>query len=127
MSFEAIANVVDIALHKLPDMETLLDEATRAAALKQVKVDILEDRIRSLMEEEKRRTLAFHYRSYPHYYDRGNSAMNALPSYPATRQPSPLAYQPSVLPDLSSEYRNEQKNSKQEEEFREVYEGDIAD
>jgi hypothetical protein len=46
--------------------------------------------------------------------------MNALPSYSATRQPSALS-------DLSSEYRNEQKNSKEKEEIREVYEGDIAD
>ena len=127
MDLEGVAKIVDIALHELPDMETLLDEATRAAALKQVKVDILEDRIRSLMEEEKRRTLAFHYRPYPYYYDRGNSATNTLPSYSATRQPPPLPYQPSALPALSSEYGDQQKNSKEKEEIREVYEGDIAD
>lgn len=128
MSLEEVAKVVGIALHELPDMESLLDEATRAAAMKQVKVDILEDRICSLKEEEKRRTLALSsYHSCPYYYDRGNSAMNILPSYSVTRQPSPLPYQPSALPDLSSEYGNEQKNSEEKKEIREVYEGDIAD
>jgi hypothetical protein len=38
-----------------------------------------------------------------------------------------LPYPPSGYPDLSSEYRNEQKNSKEKEEICEVYEGDIAD
>ena len=126
MSLEEVAKVVDIALHELPDMESLLEQTTRAAAMKEVDLEHLESRIRTLKEEEKRSTLAlssYHY--YPYYYDRLNSAMNAPSSYP-TRQPSPLPYQPSALPDLSSEYRNEQKNSK-EEEFREVYEGDIAD
>lgn len=127
MSYEKIANIVEIALNGLPDMESRLDEATRAAAMKQVKVDILEDRIRSLKEEEKRRTLAFHYRSYPYYYDRGNSAMDALPSHSATRQPPPLTYQPSGNYDPWSEYGNEQVESKEKEEIHEIYEGDIAD
>jgi hypothetical protein len=52
--------------------------------------------------------------------------MNTPPSY-VTRQPSPLPYWPSVLPDLSSEYRNKQEKSNKKEEIREVYEGDIAD
>jgi hypothetical protein len=55
MSIEAVAKVVDIALNRLPDMEMILEETTKAVARKQVKVDILEDRIRSLEEEEKRR------------------------------------------------------------------------
>jgi thymidylate synthase len=55
MSFEAVANVIDIDLHKLPYMESLLEQATKAVARKEVKVDILEDRIHSLEEEEKRR------------------------------------------------------------------------
>jgi hypothetical protein len=122
MSFEEVAKVVDIALHELPDMESLLEQKTRAAAMKEVDIEHLENRIHTLKEEEKRRTLAlpYYYHSYPYYYDRGNSAINALPSYSATRQPSALS-------DLSSEYRNEQKNSKEKEEIREVYEGDIAD
>jgi thymidylate synthase len=36
-------------------MEALLEETTKAVARKEVKVDILEDRIHSLEEEEKRR------------------------------------------------------------------------
>jgi thymidylate synthase len=55
MSFEAVANAVDIDLNRLPDMEALLEETTKALARKEVKVDILEDRIHSLEEEEKRR------------------------------------------------------------------------
>jgi hypothetical protein len=55
MSFEAVANAVDIDLNRLPDMEALLEETTKAVARKEVKVDILEDRIHSLEEEEKRR------------------------------------------------------------------------
>src|SRR5918995_7053096 len=53
MSFEAVANAVDIDLNRLPDMEALLEETTKAVARKEVKVDILEDRIHSLEEEEK--------------------------------------------------------------------------
>lgn len=128
MSFEAVANVIDIDLHKLPYMESLLEQATKAVVRKQVKVDILEDRIRSLEKEEKRRTLALpYYHSYHYYYDRGNSAINTPPSYSVTRQPSPLPYWPSALPDLSSEYRNKQEKSNEKEEIREIYEGDIAD
>jgi septal ring factor EnvC (AmiA/AmiB activator) len=55
MSFEAVANAVDIDLNRLPDMEALLEETTKAVARKEVKADILEDRIHSLEEEEKRR------------------------------------------------------------------------
>jgi hypothetical protein len=128
MSLEEVAKVVDIALHELPDMETLLDEATRAAAMKQVDIEHLERRIHTLKEEEKKRkrmvTLSYH-----NYYvdNRENPAMKAYSYYPSSTQPSPLPYQPSALPDLSSEYRNEEKNSKEKEEIREVYEGDIAD
>ena len=52
--------------------------------------------------------------------------MKAYSYYPGSMQRS-LPYPPSALPDLSSEYRNEQKNPKEKEEIREVYEGDIAD
>jgi DNA-binding CsgD family transcriptional regulator len=128
MSLEEVAKVVDIALHELPDMETLLDEATRAAAMKQVDIEHLERRIYTLKEEEMKRkrmvTLSYH-----NYYvdNRENPAMKAYSYYPSSTQPSPLPYQQSALPNLSSEYRNEEKNSKEKEEIREVYEGDIAD
>ena len=97
MSYEKIAKVVDIALHELPDMESRLEQTTRAAAMKEVDLEHLERRIHTLKEEEKQRTLAlpYYYHSYPNYYDRGNSATNALPSYSATRQPPPLPYQTS--------------------------------
>jgi hypothetical protein len=54
MSIGAVANV-DIALQELPYMESLLDQATRAAARKQEKVDYLENRIRMIEEEEEKR------------------------------------------------------------------------
>jgi hypothetical protein len=55
MSIEAVANVVDIALNRLPDMEALLDETIKAVARKQAKVDYLEERMCYLEEEEKRK------------------------------------------------------------------------
>ena len=130
MDLEGVAKIVDIALHELPDMETLLDEATRAAAMKQVNVDILEDRIRSLKEEETKikRMVILSYHNYYYYVDnREDPAMKAYSYYPSSTQPSSLPYQPSTLPALSSEYGDQQKNSKEKEEIREVYEGDIAD
>jgi hypothetical protein len=45
MSFEAVANAVDIDLNRLPDMEILLEETTKAVARKEVKVDYLEKRM----------------------------------------------------------------------------------
>lgn len=54
MSIGAVANV-DIALQELPYMESLLDQATRAAARKQEIVDYLENRIRMIEEEEEKR------------------------------------------------------------------------
>ena len=56
MSFEEVAKVVDIALHELPDMESLLEQKTRAAAMKEVDIEHLENRIHTLKEEEKRRS-----------------------------------------------------------------------
>jgi hypothetical protein len=41
--------------------------------------------------------------------------------------PSPLPYCPSGHPDLSNEYGDEQENSREKEEIREIYEGDITD
>ena len=55
ISFERIANLVDIALKRLPNMETLFEQAKRAADRQQERLDYLENRIRSLGEEEKRR------------------------------------------------------------------------
>lgn len=128
MSLEEVAKAVDIALHELPDMESLLEEKTRAADTKIVEVNCLEYRIRSLEEEEKKRkkiiTLAYQNNFYVD--SRENPAMKAYSNYPGWTQPS-LPYKPSGYPDLSSEYGNQQKSSKEKEEIREVYEGDIAD
>jgi hypothetical protein len=42
MSFEAVANAVDIDLNRLPDMEALLEQTTKAVARKQVDAEYLE-------------------------------------------------------------------------------------
>lgn len=65
--------------------------------------------------------------SYNFYYveDRENSAF--FSPYSTSRQLSPLPYAPSGYPDLGSEYRNEQENSKEKEEILEMYPGDIAE
>src|SRR5215211_6722703 len=55
MSIEAVANVVDIDLNRLPRMEMTLEQITKAVARKQVDAEHLEKRICYLEEEEKRR------------------------------------------------------------------------
>jgi thymidylate synthase len=75
MSFEAVANAVDIDLNRLPDMEALLEETTKAVARKEVKVDILEDRIHSLEEEEKRRKRIVTLSPSSYYYVSDNSLL----------------------------------------------------
>jgi hypothetical protein len=104
----------------------ILEQTTKAVARKQVKADILEDRIRSLEEEEKRRrnrivTLP------PSFYYVENPAPNALSYYSASRHPPSLPYQSSGYPDLTNDYRNALDNPKEKEEIRGMYEGDIAD
>src|SRR5215218_7239967 len=130
MSFEAVANAVDIDLNRLPDMEALLEETTKAVARKEVKVDYLEKRMCYLEEEEKRRKkmVTLPPSSYHYVSDRENPATNAIPYYySAARQPPSLPYPPSVYPDLTNDYRNALENSKEKEEIYEMYEGDIAD
>ena len=53
ISFERIANLVDIALKRLPNVETLFEQAKWAADRQQERLDYLENRICSLEEEEK--------------------------------------------------------------------------
>ena len=43
MSIEAVAEVGDIALNRLSDMEAILEETTKAMARKEVKADYLEN------------------------------------------------------------------------------------
>jgi predicted DNA-binding protein YlxM (UPF0122 family) len=131
MSIEAVANVVDIALHELPYMESLLDQATRAAARAQEKVEYLENRIRTLEEEEKKKRVITLPPYYYHYVeDRENSAMKAFSSNSDIRQPSQLPYRPTENYDPWGEYRNKQEESeesKEKEEIREEFKGDIAE
>jgi predicted DNA-binding protein YlxM (UPF0122 family) len=106
MSIEAVANVVDIALHELPYMESLLDQATRAAARAQEKVEYLENRIRTLEEEaEKKKRIITLPSFYYHVEDREDSAMKVFSSHFDPRQPSQLPYWPSENYDPWDEYR----------------------
>ena len=105
MSYEKIANLVDIALNELSDMESLLEQTTRAAAMKEVDLEHLESRIHTLEEVEKKRkrmvTLSYH--NYYYYVDnRENPTMKAFSSN--IRQPSQLPYWPTEDFDPWSEY-----------------------
>ena len=63
MSYEAIANIVDLTLCKLPYMGTLYEQANEEASRKQDGADYLENRKYSLkneipsLEEEKRKII----------------------------------------------------------------------
>jgi hypothetical protein len=82
---------------------------------------VIKGRISSLEEEEKRRRQRI-VTLHPSSYYVENSAPNALPYYSASRQPPSLPY-----PDLTNDYRDALKYSKEKEEIYERYEGDIAD
>jgi hypothetical protein len=128
MSIEAVAKVVDIDLNRLPDMEMILEQTTKAVARKQVDLEYLEKRICYLEEEEKRRRERIVILPPSSYYV-ANSAPNALPYYSTAGQPPSLPYPPSGYPDLTNDYKNAIKNpkEKEEKEIRGMYEGDIAD
>src|ERR687892_1884511 len=117
MSIETVANVVDIDLNRLPDMEALLEQTTKAVARKQVDADHLEKRIRSLDEEEKRRRgriVTLPPSSYHYVENIENLAMNAFSYHPdPISTPSSLPYWPSGYPDLTNDYRDALKNSKE--------------
>ncbi len=110
ISFERIANLVDIALNRLPNVETLFEHAKRAADRQQERLDYLENRIRSLEEEEKRRKgmITLFPSSYYYLNDREDPAKNAFPYNSALRQSASLPYWPLGCPDLSNEYGEEQ-------------------
>jgi hypothetical protein len=116
MSFEAVANAVDIDLNRLPDMEILLEETTKAVARKEVDAEYLEKRMCYLEEEEKRRRermVTLPPSSYSYVENKEDPAMNAFSYYPDPKPtPSSLPYWPSRDYDPWSEYRNKQKNSK---------------
>jgi hypothetical protein len=116
MSIEAVANAVDIDLNRLPDMEALLEQTTKAVARKQVDAEYLEKHMCYLEEEEKRRRgrmVTLPPSSYSYVENKENLAMNAFSYYPDPEpMPSSLPYWPSGNYDPWSEYRNKQKNSK---------------
>jgi hypothetical protein len=105
MSLEEVAKVVDIALHELPDMESRLDQTTRAAAMKEVDLEHLERRIHTLKEEMKRKRMVTLPSSYYHVEDRENSVMKEFSSNSDLGQPSQLPYWPTENYDPWSEYR----------------------
>ena len=126
MSIAEIASV-DIDLNILPDMERRLEQTSKALARKEVDLDMIKGRISSLEEEEKRRRNRIVTLPRSSYYYVDNPTSNAIPYYSATRQPPSLPYPPSGYPDLTNDYRNALKYSKEKEEIRGMYEGDIAD
>ncbi|MDQ3938940.1 MAG: hypothetical protein M3213_00240 [Thermoproteota archaeon] len=76
MSIEQIANVVEISLHKLPNMESLYDQAKREVERLVEKRDYLLFNINSLKkelaEEENRQRRMLALPSYNNYYDNDN-------------------------------------------------------
>ena len=106
ISFERIANLVNITLNRLPDLETLFEPAKRAIDRQQERLDYLENRIRPLEAS--------------HYYlnDRENPGTNPFPYNSAPRQSASLPYWPSGYPDLSNEYREEQETGRKERNSR---------
>ena len=125
MSIEQVGNSVDIALNRLPYMESLYEIAKREADRMQEIISLRKEL--ELEEEKQRRKLALSFNHYPNYGGRKNSAMDASSLYSDHRRPSPLPYWQYGLPDLSNEFRNEQRESKRKEEIHGVDEGDIAD
>jgi hypothetical protein len=88
---------------------------------------VIKGRISSLEEEEKRRRNRIVTLPPSSYHYAENSAPNALPYYSTPSRPPSLPYPPSGYPDLTNDYRDAIKNSKEKEEIRGMYEGDIAD
>jgi transposase-like protein len=120
MSIEEVASAVDINLNRLPEMERELDQTCKALAKKQVELDVLK-------EEENRirnRIVTLPPSSY-HYVD--NPATNAFPYYSASRHSPSLPYWPSGYPDLTNDYGDALKNSKEKKKIHGMYDGDIAD
>jgi hypothetical protein len=120
ISFERIANLVNITLNRLPDLETLFEPAKRAIDRQQERLDYLENRIRPLEAKEKRRKGMITLHPSSHYYlnDRENPGTNPFPYNSAPRQSASLPYWPSGYPDLSNEYREEQETGRKERNSR---------
>ena len=126
MNYEKVANLVNIALNKLPYLEGLYEQAKRAADRQQERRDYLEKSVRSLEEEEKRRKklVTLHPSFYHYANDREDHVTNKSPYYTASSNLSSLPNRSSVNYDT---YRNKQEKLREKDEIHEVYKGDIAD
>jgi predicted DNA-binding protein YlxM (UPF0122 family) len=112
MSYECVADIVDIAVEKLPRVEILYERAKQAADRQKERFDYLENRIRTLNEEKRSKTVTLPYSSY-YFNDRVNYVSKSFPYLSSfSSQSSSLPYWPSGHPDLSNESRNEQENSR---------------
>jgi predicted DNA-binding protein YlxM (UPF0122 family) len=101
MSIERVADLVETSLYKLPYVETLFEQAKRAADREQERFDYWENR-KHTSKEEKRRTITLPSSSY-HYTSDGE--------YSSSQSKSPtLTYSPPEDYDPWSEYRNKRKN-----------------
>jgi hypothetical protein len=97
MSYEKVANLVDIALNKLPYVENLFEQAKWAADKQQERFDSLGNRIRSLEEEKSRKNMiTLHPSSYYYLNDREDHVTNKFPYNSASSQPSSLPNESSV-------------------------------
>jgi predicted DNA-binding protein YlxM (UPF0122 family) len=125
ISYERVADAVDIHLNRLPCMETLYEQVSRAVSMKEEKSDNLDIRIYTLETEEKRlkRRIITLPASYNYVEDGKIPTINTNSCYSTPTQPSALPYWPSGFLDVNAAYRKEQEKN----EIRGVDEGDIAD
>lgn len=124
MSYEKVASLVDNALNKLPYTETLLEQAKWAADRQQERFDSLENRIRALQEEEKRRNrmITLHPSSYYYLSDMQNHEANTIPYYRASSLPSSsLPKRSGVNYDECEKWIKKEK-PREKDEIDEMYE-----
>jgi hypothetical protein len=84
MSIERVFNLIKTALDKLPYVETHFEQA-KWAADKHKRDLTLENRIRSLEEEERRKLVTLHPSSYHYANDREDGITNKFPYYSGPR------------------------------------------
>jgi len=127
MSIERIISLIETALYKLPYAENHFELAKQAADRQQERLDYLENRIRTLKEEERNKMVML---SPSHYYYPNDSEIYASKSLSHSSsfssQPSSLPYLSSGLPELSNEYNNEQEESRKKKGIREAYQEDTV-
>jgi transposase-like protein len=125
MSYEKVASLVDNALNKLPYTETLLEQATWAADRQQKRFDSLENCIRALQEEEKRRKRMITLHPYSYYYlsDMQSPAANTIPYYSASSLPSSSLPKGSGVNYDECEKWIKKEKPREKDEIHEMYEG----